>query len=238
MKKLYSLLLAMLAVGSISARQLTFYQGDTPLADGSTVVLGLDDIKVEEIGAGYRSVTMNPNLFLSTDTYSSQIKVVANCTSGQYIQLCIGGSCIAEPKVTKENLTIAKNAKESLQFEYVNTMLGPDEAIPTVTTDITAEYAGYEGTTIAIKVVMGPDASSALDNLAATGTFVKATANGLDYSLAAPGTIALYSITGTQVLAVKAEGQGSVSTHSLRPGIYIYTVTTSAGRTTGKINVR
>lgn len=234
MKHLYTLLLALLCVGAMSARTLTFYQGNKAITPGSTVYFS--DVTIEDVGGGYRSVVMDPKLYLGTDIYSSKIKITARCTSGQEVSMCAGGDCVFATSITKENITVQTGQKLDLMFEYADYNLAPGAEIPTVTVEFEAVDVQHTETLTTFTIVMGPNAS-ALSEIRADKEIVYTPA-GLEYNLQAPSTIALYSITGTQVLSVKADGQGTVNTHSLRPGIYLYAVTSRNGRTTGKISVR
>lgn len=232
MKKLYTLLLAALAIGTASARELTFYMGDSPIANGSTVAYS--DVTVKDLGDGWKEVKMEPKLYLWSDIVTNTVKVTAACATGQTIQMCAGGQCEFGATVVKQNVSIPTRSKLDLQFEYyVAEMQGE---VPTLTVNFDAEDMSY-GTKTAFTLVMGPNASAGIKDLAKEKE-IWVTPAGIEYNLQAPAAISLYSITGTQVLAVKASGRGTVNTHSLHPGIYIYTVTTSAGRTTGKIHVR
>ncbi|MCM1163625.1 MAG: T9SS type A sorting domain-containing protein [Muribaculaceae bacterium] len=232
MKKLYTLLLALLALGTASARELTFYLGDNHIADGSTVAYS--DIQVTDLGDGWKSVKMEPKLYLWADLITTSVQVTADCTTGQTIQMCAGGQCEAGVKVVKQNVSIPTKSKLDLQFEYYNPEFQGD--VPTLTVVFNAKDLNY-GTKTAFTLVMGPDANTGIRSITKSKEVWSSPA-GLEYNLDVPASISLYSITGTQVLAVKASGRGTVNTHSLRPGIYIYTVNTSTGRTTGKIHVR
>lgn len=234
MKHLYALLLVILVGGSASARELAFYQGDKKLTSGETLYFA--DIKVEDIGGGYKMLTYDPNLSLTTDIYSSKIQVTATCTSGQTIQMCCGAQCESGTTVVKNNVKIQTGAMLPLQFEYINYEFQGDD-YPVVTTTIKAVDTAYPDTEITLNVVMGPNVSSLAKIEAAKS--VRYTHAGLEYNLDGQANISVYSITGTQVIAAKVNGSGTLDTHSLRPGIYIYSVTNADGnRTTGKIHVR
>ncbi len=234
MKKLYTLLLALLAVGAVSARELTFYQGNTPVAPGSTVYFA--DYEVNDIGGGHKEVIMHPNLFIGSDIFTNTVSVTATCTSGQEIGLCIGGACQAAASVTQSDITLRANNPIDVQYKWNNYDLAPGEEIPTITSTITAVDTKHPETEVTITVVMGPNASGI--NEIQKDKAVTWTPQGLEYNINGVANISIYSITGTQVMAVKADGRGSVSTHSLRPGIYIYNVQGDGIRQTGKIQVR
>ncbi|MDE6178557.1 MAG: T9SS type A sorting domain-containing protein [Duncaniella sp.] len=234
MKQLYALLLIALLGGTVSARELTFYMGDQKITPGSTVYFS--DIKVQELGGGMKMLTYDPSLFLTTDIYSSKIQVVAECTSGQTIQMCCGALCESGTTVTKNNVKIQTGDMLPLQFEYMNSTFTGEE-YPVVTATIKAMDTAYPETLVTFNIVMGPNVSS-LSKVEAAKS-VRYTQAGLEYNVNGQAAISLYSITGTQVLAAKVNGSGTVDTHSLRPGVYIYTVTATDGnRSTGKIHVR
>lgn len=234
MKHLYTLALA-LAVGlGAQAREFTFYQGDTPVEPNSTIYYS--DMKTTDIGGGYREVVIDPSLSVSSDIFTNTASVTVTCREGVTVQMCAGGLCEAGATVTKSPLTLQTGQKLSLDFEYM-AELGPDEQIPTLTVDVEAKDTRYTNVSTKFTIVMGPNASS-LTDIEASKNSIAYSGGSLRYSLAAPSAVSLYSITGTQVLAFHAEGEGSVNTHSLLPGVYIYSIKNASGRSTGKIFVR
>ncbi len=234
MKKLYLLLTALLATTTAKA-DLTFYYGDQKIEPNETIYF--NDIKKEDQGSVW-DVEMHPALYLSSDIFSTNISITAECTSGQYIQMCAGGSCESGVTVTKTGIKTNANSKVDLEFELINQY--PSEA--DIPTDVKVTFTAQDGNKTATKttfyLVMNADEAS-LSLIEANAKPVRYTSAGLEYNIDGHANIALYDITGRQVLNVAAEGQGTVNTHTLRTGIYLYSIRNAGGaKHTGKIYVR
>lgn len=150
MKKFYLSIMAGLLALSAGARELTFYNGNDPIAPGSKVEF--EAIEVEDYG-DYKEVRMAPKLYVSSDIFTTDLTVTATCTSGQTIQLCLGGRCQAGETVTK-TVKAATNEKVALDFDYI-AELDADEEIPVVTTTIEAQDGTHAETHISFTIVMG-----------------------------------------------------------------------------------
>lgn len=227
MKKLYLTLLAALVALGAGARELTFYYGDTPIADGSTITF--NDIKVVDEGS-YFEVEMAPDLYISSDIYTQTVEITAECTSGQTIQMCAGGSCSRGTSVTKSKVLLQTKQKLSLQFDYINEFDAGEE-IPTVTTVITAFDTKYPATKKSFTIIMGKNAS--VSDIA-TGNVVSYTPDGLAYAFAADSDMAIFDITGKQIYSARLSGSGVVDTSNLAKGLYLY----RAGAASGKFIVK
>lgn len=227
MKKLYLILCGAMLCISAQARELTFWYGDTPIADGSTI--NFTDIEVIDNGT-YKEVHMEPELYLSTDIFSSEITVTATCTSGQVIELCAGGSCTAGTSVTKENVVISTNEKKELRYDY-KADLDIDEEVPTVIATIEAQDGTFTQTRKSFTIVMGE--SAAINSIESLSDF-RFTDAGLEYDLDSASTFALYAVDGRLAMKATLSGRGTLSTSSLAKGIYIYSI----GGTSGKIYIK
>lgn len=227
MKKIYlSMLALLLCFGVAEARKLTFYIGKTAITPGETV--SFEDIVVDDYG-DYREVTMAPELYLTTDIYSSKISITAKCTSGQSVQMCIGGACSKGESITKENITIQTNAFLDLKFDYIVELEG-DEAIPVVVTEFTAVDTAYPETAVAFTLVMGEKGSVTLiennaDLLAVEG--------GIQYNVEQPATLELVDIQGRKVAEATVDGYGFLPVDA-PAGVYVYTF----GEKSGKIYLK
>lgn len=227
MKKLYLAMLAMLlCFGVAEARKLTFYIGKTAITPGETV--SFEDIVVDDYG-DYREVTMAPELYLTTDIYSSKINITAKCTSGQSIQMCAGGACAMGETVTKENISIQTNAFLELKFDYIVELEG-DEAIPVVVTEFSAVDTAYPETAVSFTLVMGEKGGVTLiennaDLLAVEG--------GIQYNVEQPTTLEIVDIQGRKVAEATVNGFGFLPVDA-PAGVYVYTF----GENTGKIYIK
>lgn len=231
MKKFYLLLTALLVAG-VAKANLTFYLGDTKIEPNSTVTFN----EVQKEFVGFWNVMIAPKIYVESDIFSNKINVNATCTTGQSIQMCYGG-CQAGTSVDKTVKANAKN-KVDLEFEFI----GEFDNEADIPTDITVHFTAQDGNKLATKLefdlILNSDKAS-LTLVESNAKPVRYTSAGLEYNLDGRANVALYDITGRQVLNFAAEGQGTVNTHSLHTGIYLYSVRTASGaKHTGKIYVK
>lgn len=231
MKKLLLSLVAAAMSFSASAIQLTFYNGDQVIENGSTIYFSDVTVKTFEEDE-YKAVEMKPDLYISTDLFTPSVNIKATCkTAGEMVSICAGGQCTSGTAPEKTNVTIRTNDKLELEFHWAGE-LDLDEEIPTITTEITAIVGTDESTRISFTIVMGENAAS-VDAITSNNT-IEYTGNGFAYSLNAPAQFALYSITGAQVMSANLNGNGTLATDGLKAGVYVYTLD---GKT-GKVYVR
>lgn len=228
MKKLYLLMACAAMTLGAQAVNLKFMLGDQEITPGSTVKF--TEYSAEEFERGVWDILMKPDLSIVSDFFTNTVTVTATCTSGQNIQMCCGGNCAKGESVTKEDLTLRQNQPLSLDFEFMETEYEGDE-VPDVITRFTATDDG--GDPVEFTLVMGPGAS-ALETIGGVAESVQPVTGGIAWSVADATTLDLYSVAGTRVLSVLCEGNGTVSTSALAPGIYIYTL----GANTGKIIIK
>lgn len=227
MRKFYLLLGALALAATAQARQLTFYLGDQPITPGTTVEFA--NIEVEE-EAGVQYVTMAPDLYIGTDLYM-KLTIVAECTSGQSIQMCAGGACAKGTTVTKQNVAVSTGAKVPLAFEFEEEF-DEGEAIPNVTTKFSAVCPDYPDTKIEFELVMGKDLNSL--TLVEVPAEIKFAGGAIEYNVHAATDFALYNVLGGCVSHATLTGHGSLSTSALKPGLYVYTL----GKKSGKIVIK
>lgn len=227
MKKLYAIMLGLALGLSAQARELTFYLGDEVIAPASEIEF--NDITVEDMGA-FSIVTMAPDLYISSDIYTSELNITATCTSGQTVQMCAGGACKSGQVVKKENVKVQAGAKLPLRFDF-ETELGPGEPIPNVVTLLEAQDGDFEQTHKQFVITMGQKGSVETIELPAG---VRVLDGALAYELSAPARLTLYNAAGACVLDATLDGCGTISTAHLAKGIYVYAL----GKTTGKIFIK
>ena len=133
-------------------------------------------------------------------------------------------------EIVKNNVEVESKSKLYLKFEYREEIEG--ETIPEVVTEFEAYDTNYPNTKVSFTLVMNSE-SGALTVIKNNASF-RAVAGGIEYSLDAPATVELYSITGRKVLSAHLEGNGTLSTASLPKGIYVYTL----GDKSGKLYIR
>lgn len=225
MKKFLLLIAALSAFCTANAIELTFWLGNKKIAANETVKF--TDVKVDTY-EGYKEVTMKPQLYLSADIYSSDIKITANCTSGQLIQMCAGGTCRGGVTVTKEEVVVQTNQKLDLGFDCI-TEVDLDQAIPTVVTVIEAEDVTESGSKKQFIIEMSGNSAS-ISSLEKSDD-IKPVAGGLAYNTETATALTVTNITGRNVFSSTVSGAGYVA---LPKGLYIY----SFGGRTGKIYIR
>nr|MDE6717967.1 hypothetical protein [Muribaculaceae bacterium] len=209
MKKLYAFAAAALfAVLPLSAQKLTFYMGEKPVENGSKVEF--KDIEVEDFGDGLGMITMDPNLTLVSDINTSTVKVTAECTSGQSIQLCAGGQCENGKKIVKEGVILVAGQKLPLLFEYMDMMWDPTTPVPTdVTAEISAVDAANPKTAISFTIVMNPK-NSEVKSVFLNDKAFRAVKGGIEYTFDAPAAVAIYNLNGEAVVKTTLNGQGTL----------------------------
>lgn len=230
MKKLYIMFAGLALATSVQARELNFYLGDKVIENNTE--LTFNELEVTDGPRGTVKVKMAPDLYLGTDTYSSKISITSACTSGQTISLCAGGLCENGTSVTK-TVTLQSGGKVALQFDFEGTFDSTDE-IPAVVTDFTAQDGDREETRKSFTLVMNSEAGvTVIENY----NSFQPVKGGIEYSVAAPTRVCLYSIVGLKVLETTVDGSGILSTSAFPAGIYVYTLEGSAARS-GKIYLR
>lgn len=226
MKKLYTLLLGLALTLSAGARTLTFWNGDAKIEAGATVEF--NDWTVVDNG-DYVEVKALPDLYIQSDIATSTLQVKAVCTSGQKIEMCCGGACsFAEngnPLV--KAVTVSARQKLALDFKYI-AEFDKGEEYPVVTTLFEAVDTKYPDTKKEFVLIMKNGNGSVLE--LETSNAVKAVPGAINYNLAAPAELSLYSMTGRLALKASVEGHGSISTASLAKGLYIYRLGTKSGK--------
>lgn len=227
MKKILLLLAAVSAYCTADAVNLTFWMGNKKIEANEKVVF--NNITVDNYEAdGFKEVTMDPGLSVSSDIYSSDIKITADCTSGQDIQVCINGLCRSGKTVVCDKVTLRPNQKLELGFHYINEFDLAAE-IPPVTTVIEAEDVTEPASKVQFVIEMGPEGNS----VTAVEVFddFKAVEGGVAFKAETSTSLAIANVAGVVVFTGNVSGEGFVA---LQQGLYVY----DFGGRTGKIYVR
>ena len=227
MKKLYLTLLGALLTFGASARELTFYMGDTPIANGATV--HSHALEMEDYG-DFKEIKMDPDLYISSDIFTSDVQIKVTCLTGQAVQLCAGGNCMKGSEITKTNVKISTGQKLPLQYDYV-AELDADEPIPTVTSLIEAVDTKYPETAKSFTITLTDVAGVTVVENKTAFTLTPA---GIVYNLDSAQHFTMYNITGLCVYNSELLGTGIVPTSNLAKGVYVY----RAGKHTGKFIVK
>ena len=227
MKKFLLLLAGVSAYMSADAIELTFWMGNQQITPDQTVKFtDIDIVNYDE--DGYKEVKMDPKLSISSNIFSSDVKITATCTSGQSIQMCAGGLCRGGVTVTKEGVTVRPNQKLDLGFDYAGEF-DLDETIPTVVTVIEAEDVQESDSKVQFIIEMG-EAGASVSTIEVNDDF-KAVESGVAYSADKDCTLTITTMSGVNVYTANVSGEGFIS---LDKGLYVYTF----GSRSGKIYIK
>ena len=227
MKKFLLLLAGVSAYMSADAIELTFWMGNQHITPDQTVKFtDIDIVNYDE--DGYKEVKMDPKLSISSNIFSSDVKITATCTSGQSIQMCAGGLCRGGVTVTKEGVTVRPNQKLDLGFDYAGEF-DLDETIPTVVTVIEAEDVQESDSKVQFIIEMG-EAGASVSTIEVNDDF-KAVEGGVAYSADKDYTLTITTMSGVNVYTANVSGEGFIS---LDKGLYVYTF----GSRSGKIYIK
>ena len=154
MKRLYMIAaIALLAVGA-QAQTLRVFMGSKEIEIGKTTKFAGGEIK--DYGASGKDFKYDPELSLMSDQ-SGVCSLIAECKTGQKIQLCFGGNCMTGTTVEK-NGNLTAGVKMPLQFEYMGFTYSADEAIPS---DVTTVFTAEQGATvIKFTVIVNPSTNA------------------------------------------------------------------------------
>lgn len=228
MKKFYIILTALAATVSMQAGDLKFMLGDKTIAKGETVTFN----EIED--DGYGTFIIAPDLAVIDTESTTAGVVVAECTSGQDIQMCAGGNCMRGKSITKTGLTFTANVRFPLQFEYSNFTAESAEDLPkNITVNFTAED-GLEGEASLVVVLNGDN--GAVGAVLGDKAEVRVAGRNLMYKVNGQCTLTLHNILGVRAMQTTLNGAGSVALNDLPKGIYVYTIQ-GGTNISGKISI-
>lgn len=228
MKKLLSIV-AFLALAITAHAQLSFVCDGKEIASGATFATSKCDPTMLEEGC----YAFFPDVSIKS-TESANVTVKASSTTS--FQFCYGGSCAVGRSFTR--------AQDLEANQPISLLLEPGGFYETTVTfkyDIAAFITGKESTTkITMTLVVTNDQEVlGVNNIKATNEKVSFVNGALNYSFAtaAPRTISLATVSGAEVAKWNVtSANGTLPLAALKPGIYVYTVSSSKAR--GKIVVK
>ncbi|MGN0237252.1 MAG: T9SS type A sorting domain-containing protein [Lepagella sp.] len=226
MKKVYLLMAGVMMAGIANAKTLNFIEEESGnvIPNGSTYTSSeCTDLEVMKM--------YDPKISVLADE-SMTVSMTAECTTGQMIQLCLGGDCVAGVTVTKNNVQLVGGEALPTLFEY--TWVDGEDLPEQVVTNLDIKETGVlgSGASSSIVVVINTN-TGAVSTLKVDDAFRYA--NGaINYSVEKASLVELYDTTGKCVLSQEVSGNGTISTEGISTGIYMYRV----GNKTGKIFVK
>ena len=228
MKKLFSIV-AFLALAITAHAQLSFVCDGKEIASGATFTTSKCDPTMLKDGC----YAFFPDVSIKS---IEKANVTVKASSTKSFQFCYGGSCAVGTSFTRSQ-DLEANQPISLLLEpggfYENTV--------TFKYDISAFITGKESTTkITMTLVVTNDKEVlGVNNIEADNEKVSFANGALNYSFAAaaPRTISLATVSGAEVAKWNvASANGTLPLAALKPGIYVYTV--SSSKASGKIVVK
>ena len=228
MKKLLSIV-AFLALAITAHAQLSFVCDGKEIASGATFTTSKCDPSMLEDGC----YAFFPDVSIKS-TENANVTVKANSTKP--FQFCYGGSCAVNTNFTRSQ-DLEANKPISLLLEPG----GFYEDIVTFKYNIAAFITGKEYSTknTNTHVVTNDQKVLGVNNIVADNEKVSFANGALNYSFAtaAPRTISLATVSGAEVAKWNvASANGTLPLAALKPGIYVYTV--SSSKASGKIVVK
>lgn len=216
----------MMITGIANAKTVNFIAEETGevIASGTTYTSSnYEDLVVMRM--------YDPKISVQADE-SMTVKMTAECTTGQEIQLCFGGTCEAGQTITKNNVRIDGGEAVQCQLEYM--WMDGDELPEMVSTNLTVKETGVlgGGAESSIVVVINTN-TGAVSTLKVDNSFRYAEGM-INYSVEGATRVELFDTTGKCVMSRDVKGNGSISTEGLGTGIYMYRV----GNKSGKIFVK
>lgn len=229
MKKLLSIV-AFLALAITAHAQLSFLCDGKEIASGATFATSKHDPTIFKEDGSY---AFAPDVSIKS---SENANVTVKANSTKPFQFCYGGSCAVNTNFTRSQ-DLEANKPISLLLEPG----GFYEDIVTFKYNIAAFITGKEDSTkITMTLVVTNDQKVlGVNNIVADNEKVSFANGALNYSFAtaAPRTISLATVSGAEVAKWNvASANGTLPLAALKPGIYVYTVSSSKAR--GKIVVK
>lgn len=206
-------------------------EGDKVLTDGQTYEFGYED-ELAGMGLPFSMYTFKPNIYIhALADIDALVEMTTQNESGWLC--CAGGNCrgVTAANPYSNEVSYSANSTEDMQIHFANF---DDSVVPTeggeakltVTSD-------NEEMTIYLKAILKPADEVGVKAIATDGTYVKAFGRTIDYDLAAPTAMCLYTVDGRLAATYRVAGRGSVDV-SLPAGVYVY----RAGKLSGKMLVK
>lgn len=223
---------AMMLAATMSAQNITYYMGETPLSLGETYEY--NSYTYQEFMPGYGSVTVDPDMQIMCDR-DATVNITADCTTGHTISMCCGGQCLAAVKVEKKNIELTGDQKLPLQLEYLQ-VTDDVSSIGKIEVALSTEVANTIGgksydVNLVFDLLKGSVSLVEADNTIQVGM------HSLKYDVEGSATLMIFDAQGKCVASHNVAGQGSVATDELPQGIYFYTLNT-VKKHTGKFYVK
>lgn len=234
MKKLYSLLAAMICAASLTAQNLTVTINGHSIANGSTYEKyyaeeELDDMEV---------YGLYPEFILTSKVNGNCDATLVSVDKASDVAFCFNG-CVftgANNNYTVSHTGVA--ARKDTEYDLGIHVQHDNKWTENYTRELDLTVT-QKGETFTCKIILGVDPEKAA-GINGTGSKkpVSFASNTLTFNLGSAATVSLYSVTGSEVLKKDINSTGSVSLSTLPKGVYIYKVNGTSKTYTGKVVVK
>lgn len=234
MKKLYSLLAAMVCAASLTAQNLTVTLDGQNIANGATVEKYYAEEELDDMDV----YGLYPKFILTSKVNGNCDATLMSVDKANDVAFCFNG-CVftgAGNNYTVNHTGVAtrKNTEYDLGIHVQHDNKWTENYTRELDLTVT-----QKGETFTCKIILGVDPEKAA-GINGTGSKkpVSFASNTLTFNLGSAATVSLYSVTGTEVLKKDINSTGSVSLSTLPKGVYIYKVNGTSKTHTGKVVVK
>ena len=234
MKKLYSLLAAMVCAASLTAQNLTVTLDGQNIANGATVEKYYAEEELDDMDV----YGLYPKFILTSKVNGNCDATLMSVDKANDVAFCFNG-CVftgAGNNYTVNHTGVAtrKNTEYDLGIHVQHDNKWTENYTRELDLTVT-----QKGETFTCKIILGVDPEKAA-GISGTGSKkpVSFASNTLTFNLGSVATVSLYSVTGSEVLKKDINSTGSVSLSTLPKGVYIYKVNGTSKTHTGKVVVK
>jgi|GEM_PF-2508962 len=234
MKKLYSLLAAMVCAASLTAQNLTVTLDGQNIANGATVEKYYAEEELDDMDV----YGLYPKFILTSKVNGNCDATLMSVDKANDVAFCFNG-CVftgAGNNYTVNHTGVAtrKNTEYDLGIHVQHDNKWTENYTRELDLTVT-----QKGETFTCKIILGVDPEKAA-GINGTGSKkpVSFASNTLTFNLGSAATVSLYSVTGSEVLKKDINSTGSVSLSTLPKGVYIYKVNGTSKTHTGKVVVK
>lgn len=241
MKKLYSLLAAMVCAASLTAQNISIKIDGQDVPNGSTHTKYYAEDRIWNADLENYLAGIYPEVIFKSAVNGNVTVTLTSLDKNEDVGFCWGGEC--EMTFAKTNYKAVKtdvsynktlHGEQDLEIEVIHDT--PWTENYTRELDLTVTQ---KGETFTCKIILGVDPEKAA-GISGTGSKkpVSFASNTLTFNLGSAATVSLYSVTGSEVLKKDINSTGSVSLSTLPKGVYIYKVNGTSKTHTGKVVVK
>lgn len=235
MKKLYSLLAAMVCAASLTAQNLTVTLDGKNIANGATVEKYYAE---EEYENEWELYELHLRLILTSKVNGECNATLTAVDKADDVEFCALNGC--ESASAKNNYIVShsnrlrKNTEENLDIHIKHDNKWTENYTRELDLTIT-----QNGETFTCKIILGvdPEKAAGINGVGSKRT-VSFANNTLTFNIASAATVSLYSVTGSEVLKKDISTAGSISLSTLPKGVYIYKLNGASKTYTGKVVVK